>query len=331
MGRSGAIRMVAGLLAGGAAGLTVGLGRQAWRRWSGARISALGAESSIALTRQGIMEYVRQGAGRPILAIHGTPGGYDQGQWLANWLGSDFDVLCPSRPGYLRTPAATGQDLMGQADALRALLDTQKIDQVAILAVSSGTLIALELLHRYPERVSALALISPLLSIPLPGTFSEWLEVCEAARIDVFSMVHLGAQLFPAQTLREWAARSMQADFATREAHVLSVLRDPAEVLAWQNWVSTWAPYAIRDSGVRLDQAQIAATSARHIHPLSTPALVIYGAYEAPWQAADAEKLAARLPAAEYETIDEAGHWPLWGTAGQHTRQLLRDFLHANA
>ena len=93
--------------------------------------------------------------------IHGTPGGYDQiyqGLKLDHAEQGDFRYIIPSRPGYLRTPLSVGKTPKQQAEAFAALLDSLKIEKVAVLGGSGGGPSAIEFAALYPDRCSALVL-----------------------------------------------------------------------------------------------------------------------------------------------------------------------------
>jgi pimeloyl-ACP methyl ester carboxylesterase len=124
------------------------------------RIDDLG--SQVIQTAGGPVEYARAGEGYPVLVVHGAMGGFDQGLWLARGHGiSDYQVISVSRFGYLRTPAPEGANLDLQADAFAGLLDALEIRRAAVFAVSAGSTSAIRFAARYPERVSALILVSP--------------------------------------------------------------------------------------------------------------------------------------------------------------------------
>lgn len=75
-------------------------------------------------TALGPVEVGRQGTGRPVLFIHGTPGGHDIGLTMGRFLvDAGFEVIAPSRPGYLGTPLLDRQGIDSQADLMAALLD----------------------------------------------------------------------------------------------------------------------------------------------------------------------------------------------------------------
>src|SRR5688572_20251002 len=86
--------------------------------------------SQIAETSRGPVEFARVGTGPVILQVHGGATGCDQTlalSWDVQQAG--YAVLTPSRPGYLRTPLATGATPEQAADALASLLDVLGIDQ----------------------------------------------------------------------------------------------------------------------------------------------------------------------------------------------------------
>src|SRR5688572_20458958 len=67
-----------------------------------ARASALSG-GSLLQTSCGLVEYAEMGTGSPVLSIHGTGGGWDQGLFIARGLiDRGYRVIAPSRYGYLR-------------------------------------------------------------------------------------------------------------------------------------------------------------------------------------------------------------------------------------
>ena len=80
--------------------------------------------------------------------------------WGSSLVEEDFEIIAPSRPGYLRTPLSAGRRPAEQADTLAALIDTLGIPGVAILASSSGARVAVEFAVRHPAKLWALVLVS---------------------------------------------------------------------------------------------------------------------------------------------------------------------------
>ncbi len=118
--------------------------------------------SIVTTTGRGLVEYAVAGAGTPVLALHGTGGGWDQGlHATAGLIPHGFRIIAPSRLGYLRTPMPDGTSPETEADTWAALLDAVGIDRVAVISYSAGAAPAAQFALRHPDRVSALILVVP--------------------------------------------------------------------------------------------------------------------------------------------------------------------------
>ena len=110
----------------------------------------------------GPIEYVRIGAGYPVLVVHGTMGGFDQGLLVAKpIIDAGFQVISISRFGYLQTPLPENANVDMQADAYACLLDELGIQQAAVFTFSGGATSSIRFAARHPERISALILLAP--------------------------------------------------------------------------------------------------------------------------------------------------------------------------
>ena len=119
--------------------------------------------SRLVATRCGPIEYQEAGTGVPLLMVHGSGGGHDQGMAFAGGLAQrGIQVIAMSRFGYLRTPMPADASPAAQADAHVCLLDALGIQQAAVLGGSAGGPSALQMAIRHPDRVSALVLLVPL-------------------------------------------------------------------------------------------------------------------------------------------------------------------------
>jgi len=119
------------------------------------------AKSTVIASPYGDIEFTEGGSGPAVLVIHGSGGGYDQGELLAQAVLSDqFHWIAPSRFGYLRSTFQEGATFDDQAHAYAYLLDQLGIKKVAVVALSHGGPSALLFAVLHPERVSSLTLIS---------------------------------------------------------------------------------------------------------------------------------------------------------------------------
>ena len=118
-------------------------------------------KSTVMASPYGDIEFSEGGSGPDVLVIHGSGGGYDQGELLARAvLGDQFHWITPSRFGYLRSSFHEGATFDDQAHAYAYLLDQLGIKKVAVVALSHGGPSALLFAVLHPERVSSLTLIS---------------------------------------------------------------------------------------------------------------------------------------------------------------------------
>jgi pimeloyl-ACP methyl ester carboxylesterase len=113
------------------------------------------------------MEYGTAGNGHPVLAIHGSGGGFDQGlEFVGPLANYGFRLIAPSRFGYLRTPAPERFTLESQADAYADLLERLDLKKVVVFGSSAGALSAMQFAIRHPQRCEALVLLVPASHAP---------------------------------------------------------------------------------------------------------------------------------------------------------------------
>lgn len=104
----------------------------------------------------GPIEYARVGQGSPVLVLHGASGGWDQGLACARDLvGHGFQVIAPSRFGYLRTRLPADASAEAEADTWADLLDALHIPRLPVIAVSAGAAPAVQLALRHPPACRA--------------------------------------------------------------------------------------------------------------------------------------------------------------------------------
>jgi len=166
--------------------------RGVWRRYTAdlaAQWKRVSAGSHVIAAPSGQIEYATAGTGPRLLVLHGAGGGFDQAISAASRLiGGGFEVIAPSRFGYLRSASPAHAALADQADAYAFLLDTLRIQRVHVIGVSVGALSALQFAVRHQYRCRSLTVIVPAASAagtampaqgrlpeqgPLAGTITE--------------------------------------------------------------------------------------------------------------------------------------------------------------
>lgn len=161
-------RTLLGLGIVGALGAAGGV--STWRAFEAdmARARArIAGRSLIVPTRFGPMEYAVAGSGPPLLMIHGTGGGFDQGLAFARRLSeAGWQVIAPSRFGYLRSSFPPEPSPENQADAFVDLLDALGHDRVPVVGGSAGAIPAIAFAIRHPGRCAALIPLVPATHVP---------------------------------------------------------------------------------------------------------------------------------------------------------------------
>jgi pimeloyl-ACP methyl ester carboxylesterase len=99
------------------------------------------------------------GQGPAVLLVHGLGGTSNFYQPQAEVLAQTFQVIRPDLEGSGRSPVTGPLSIDGLADDLAALLDTLGIESARVVGHSLGTLVVRSLAARYPDKVSALALL----------------------------------------------------------------------------------------------------------------------------------------------------------------------------
>ncbi|MCK2244339.1 MULTISPECIES: alpha/beta fold hydrolase [unclassified Crossiella] len=118
----------------------------------------------------GLVEYrFDQRGSATVLVLHG--GHLNAGLALGEDVFADagYSVLAPSRPGYGRTPLATGTTTSGFADVLRSLCEHLGIARIAaVVGVSAGGPTAMAIAARHPDLVERVILQSAVGPVPWP-------------------------------------------------------------------------------------------------------------------------------------------------------------------
>ena len=284
-------------------GATLLIGWQFNRDMQRARDHA--ARGSVLLqTRCGPIEYQEAGTGVPLLAVHGSGGGHDQGMAFAGALAKQgIRVVAMSRFGYLRTPMPADASAAAQADAHVCLLDALGIQKAAVMGGSAGAPSALQMALRHPDRVSALVLLVPLAYKPPTQADSApplppWVEK---------TMMRLIGSDF-----LFWAALHVARDQVTKV-----VLATPPELLTHATaqermridaMLENILPVSLRAEGLRSDTAVGKRLTPSPLESIRLPTLVIsarddrYGTY------ASAQYTAGQIAGANFIGFDEGGH-----------------------
>lgn len=251
----------------------------------------------------GKLQYAERGRGDPVLAIHGSGGGFDQGFDMAGALAGGYRLIAPSRFGYLGSDFPQGATLDMQADAFATLLDSLGIDKAFVFGGSAGALSAMAFAIRYPDRCRALVLLVPAAYAPtrVPNTNAV------GGPLGSFA-IH--ALLYSDFVF--WSARKLMPDLMTK----ILIATDPALVKAAapQEQARVHAildhilPISARAEGLLMDMATAGDPQPQDLKAITCPVLTVsmqddlFGTYD------PAKYIAATVPDGRAVTYPTGGH-----------------------
>ena len=260
--------------------------------------------STVAATRCGPIEYQAAGEGMPLLMIHGSGGGHDQGMaWARPLVLHGVRVIAMSRFGYLRTPRPADASPEAQADAHVCLLDALGIGKAAVMGVSAGGPSALQAAIRHPDRVSALVLVVPITY--KPGTVADSAPPVSDTK-DALLLRLLGSDfLF-------WTALHLARDPLIR--HVLATppeqvaAASAAERARVNDLADRILPVSTRAAGLRDDTGLGKRLGPYALQSIRVPTLVVSARDDGFGTYAGAKDTASRIAGAKFIGFEDGGH-----------------------
>jgi len=232
------------------------------------------------LTVHGVaLEVVRQGAGAPLLYLHGFQP-IDPSARILQALGRRAAVIAPSHPGF--GGSARPKDFETVYDLLNlysAFIETLG-EPVVLVGASFGGWLAAELAARSCDRIARLVLIDAL-----------GIKVSPRDVPDILDVFNTHPETVRAATWHDPA-----------KAPDLDAMTDAQLIARHRNWESLslygWHPY--------MHNPRLAYWLPR----ITAPTLVLWGGSDGIVRPAYGEAYAARIPGAQFASIAGAGHHP---------------------
>lgn len=256
--------------------------------------------SQVIQTPHGPVEFTSWGDGPVILAVHGAGGGYDQGRVMVEAFGGEgFRWIAPSRFGYLRSLLPEDASTVAQADAFADLLDALGIERVAILAMSGGVPPSLQFAARYPERTSAMVLLSSAPYTPLTGEEQE-------LPIPAWLYQALFSSDFPFWVVQRVSPASLEAIFDVKPELRTGLTTEDNHFIA--ELVEAFQPVTPRTDGLQNEGAAIDRQTHYALEEITAPTLVIHARDDGINPFTFGEYTAEHIPGAEFISLDTGGH-----------------------
>ncbi len=260
--------------------------------------------SEVVSTHCGPVEVQQAGVGIPLLMIHGSGGGHDQGMaWARPLAQQGVRVIAMSRFGYLRTPRPADASPEAQADAHICLLDALGIAKAAVMGVSAGGPSAMQTAIRHPGRVSALVLVVPIAY--KPGTVADSAPPVSDDK-DALLLRLLGSDfLF-------WTALHVARDPLTR--HVLATPPEQVAAASEQerarvnDLADRILPVSSRAAGLGDDTRLGKRLGPYALEAIRVPTLVVSARDDGFGTYAAAQYTASRIAGAKFVGFEDGGH-----------------------
>lgn len=270
----------------------------------------------------GDIEFTAGGEGPAVLVIHGSGGGYDQGELIAQAvLGDDFHWIAPSRLGYLRSTFRDGATWDEQAHAYAYLLDHLGLEQVAVVAMSHGGPSALLFAVLHPERVSSLTLVScGVVTLATPDQAQA--NKKGNALTSIFSVdpaYWIISKVFKRQLMRLIGASD----------DVIAAL-SPSQLKWVERVIDYMNPVSLRSAGVTFDNR--AELPGERIAAIKAPTLIVHARDDTLQLYHNAEFAEATIPDSKLMSFQHGGHVvmiveqaKISAAAGEHIRTHVHD------
>src|SRR3954447_21656846 len=239
------------------------------------------------------INYVRRGEGEALLLIQGMSGNHlSWGEPFLADLERDFDVVAYDHRGVGRSSAVTDPfSITELADEAAALIDALGWDSAHVVGISMGGMIAQELALRHPLRIRTLTL---------------GCTYCGGK----------GSALASSQVTAKLAEAMMSGDPDRAIATAYEVNVSPgygAEKSAYTTFyeMATALPTPVPVIMLQMQAIQAHDTLDR-LEQISAPTLVIHGTADEMLPYSNAVLIAARIPNAQLETLEDVGHMFWW-------------------
>jgi pimeloyl-ACP methyl ester carboxylesterase len=293
-------------------------GTGAYRATMAAAAARISRRSSVIETRAGQLEYAIAGRGLPMMMIHGAGGGFDQGLLFAHGLTeAGFQIVAPSRFGYLQSAFPEDASPAHQADVLVELLDHLGLDRVAVAGGSAGALTAAELALRHPDRCSHLVLIVPAAN--LTGRDPVELSAIQRATVERVLSSNVWfwsfATLAPDMLLRTLLATdpALMSRTSPEERHRAELIRE------------SLMPISPKTDGLQNDGFWAGTPTSTAFENITVPTLIVSCEDDLFGTADTARLLADRIPGARLVIYPDGGH--IWLGHDADLAREIDDFI----
>jgi len=252
------------------------------------------------------LAYHEAGQGPPVLLLHGIPTSSLLWRDVMATLARRRRVVAPDLLNYGRSakPARADVSINAQARLMLGLMDALGLRRVDLVAHDIGGGVAQLMAVRRPERIAKLALANTVCfdSWPIP----EFKPLQEPGAEDGMSLDDF---------------LGMMRGFLPKGVHRPEALGEEAVEMMLAPWSDEAGKRALFRNFRRLNPEYTRAV-AGELETLPHPSLILWGRHDPFQKLAYGEKLAATIPDARLEVIENAAHWIMAEKPGEVAERL---------
>jgi pimeloyl-ACP methyl ester carboxylesterase len=270
--------------------------------------------------RNGItLHYVEQGAGEPVIFVHGSLSDYTYWQEQVSAFAKNHHAIAYSRRYNFPNQNApvSGYSAVTDAEDLTQFIEALNLGKVEIVGHSYGALAVLLLAVHHPEIIRAISLAEPPAVSLLQHLSGDKTAIGHATFADIQSRM-------VAPTRRSFRTGDRIAGVANFMAYVFN------DSQAWTRMSPTAQQETLRDvhewDVMMKDGTLFPPLTPAAVRNIQTPVLLLSGAKSYPFIRLTDDELAQLLPHNEHFIVPDVGH-QMWLQAAATCRQKTQDFF----
>jgi pimeloyl-ACP methyl ester carboxylesterase len=245
------------------------------------------------------LRLAEQGAGEPVLLVHGQPGSSEDWEPVVADLAGDHRVLVVDRPGY-GASALEVRSMEGNAELLADLVLARVGRPVVVAGHSYGGGVALRMAARRPEAVAGLTLVSSV------GTRATVNGVDHLLASPGLGAILSGAGLFTlGRVLPRVGALVRHLPSAAAQRLRLSLPDDRYGAEVSRAGLRLWRSFLAEQRALVAEIGDVEAAIGR----VRVPTAVVTGTRDVVVPPGASAELAARIPGAELVVAARTGHF----------------------
>lgn len=307
-----------------------------YKVWRHRLVTKLNSGSRIMQLSCGPVEYAVLGKGPTLFISHGGGTGYDNIYFYEYLVKEGFRLVCPSKPGYLRTPLSSGRTFKAQADMFADLLDKLGIkEKVGILGVSLGGPAALQFALRHQDRVSCLVMQDAVSKEYHPSKEAEKsvlgkMYLSPVGRELIGYLMDVSTQLWPEAIFKTYL--QVETTYSAKQINEVTkeIMSEPGNKQKIKDFSARVSPLGLRCQGMDMEM-KLSETLPRYpLETIKVPTFVSQSRVDRDVTRDHGEFVAETIKNAQLYEFDGCGHMFWFGKEGDKVQAKLIDFLKAN-